>query len=59
MSQRTYAVYGHLTHGGSKVEVGDTVTQGQLIALSGNSGMSRGPHLHFAVKRCGEWYEAR
>jgi phosphohistidine phosphatase SixA len=48
----TYAVYGHITHEGALVEVGETVEQGQLIASSGNSGLSRGPHLHFAVKQC-------
>lgn len=51
---RTYAKYGHLTRNGVLVEVGDEVEAGQPIALSGNSGMSRGPHLHFSVKRCPE-----
>lgn len=42
------AIYAHL----SKLEVkkGDTVTEGQQIGLSGNSGNSTGPHLHFEVR---------
>lgn len=37
--------YGHLDQ--LLVKVGDRVTKGQQIALSGNSGVSEGPHCHF------------
>lgn len=46
-SDGTIAQYFHLKQNGAKVNIGDTVTKGQQIALSGNTGWSSGPHLHF------------
>ncbi|MCY0963897.1 M23 family metallopeptidase [Parathalassolituus penaei] len=50
-SDGTFGVYAHLLAGSSQVKPGDVVAVGQLIAASGNSGYSTGPHLHFAVRR--------
>ena len=47
----TYAHYWHLQHDGALVNVGDTVQQGQWIGLSGSTGFSAFPHLHFEVTR--------
>ena len=46
-------LYMHLNE--FKVEVGDVVKQYQLIGLSGNTGMSTGPHLHFGVYLDGQY----
>lgn len=43
------SVYAHIKHGGSLVKVGDQVSQGAPIALSGMVGQAPGPHLHFYV----------
>jgi murein DD-endopeptidase MepM/ murein hydrolase activator NlpD len=45
----TLATYAHLKKDGALVEVGQRVTAGQEIGLSGNTGFSSGPHLHFEV----------
>jgi len=47
-SNGLYSGYAHLDQWGVLVEVGDIVSQGQLIARSGNSG-TYNPHLHFQV----------
>ena len=44
--------YGHLTHEGVLVDVGDVVGRGELIGLSGDTGASSAPHLHFEVLDC-------
>jgi murein DD-endopeptidase MepM/ murein hydrolase activator NlpD len=46
----TMAVYAHLKPDGVLVRVGQRVRAGQQIGLSGNTGYTTGPHLHFAVQ---------
>jgi len=43
------AAYWHLPQNGACVKVGDAVERGDIIAVSGNTGISLAPHLHFAV----------
>jgi murein DD-endopeptidase MepM/ murein hydrolase activator NlpD len=44
-------LYGHLNR--VKVKTGDIIQKGQLIALSGNTGLSSGPHLHYEIRYVG------
>lgn len=44
------ALYAHLATHGVHVRVGQRVVAGQQIGLSGNTGFTTGPHLHFAVQ---------
>jgi len=46
---KTY--YAHLSE--IPIRVGDFVRHGQVIGLSGNTGNSTGPHLHYEVRRNG------
>ncbi len=48
-SDGTYGEYLHLQKNGVLVHVGDAVTAGQGIALSGSTGYTSEPHLHFMV----------
>ena len=47
----TMAVYAHLQLESARVQVGDRVHTGQVLALSGDTGYTNGPHLHFVVQR--------
>lgn len=45
----TFAGYFHILLGTAVVKPGDKVSVGQLLARSGSSGFSSGPHLHFVI----------
>ncbi|WP_282068412.1 M23 family metallopeptidase [Olleya namhaensis] len=45
----TFSQYAHFKLNGIIVKEGDTITKGQLIGYSGNTGQSTEPHLHFVL----------
>ncbi|WP_353618643.1 M23 family metallopeptidase [Bacillus sp. ISL-37] len=49
------AIYGHLSD--IKVKAGQIVKEGDLLGLSGNTGRSTGPHLHFGMKENGQFID--
>jgi murein DD-endopeptidase MepM/ murein hydrolase activator NlpD len=53
MNDGTYTQYGHLSS--TSVSVGQQVTPGQQIGLSGATGNVTGPHLHFEARTSPEY----
>jgi murein DD-endopeptidase MepM/ murein hydrolase activator NlpD len=43
-------VYGHLSRFGKGVHVGSKVTQGEVVAYVGMTGLATGPHLHYEYR---------
>jgi hypothetical protein len=49
-----HTVYYHLQYP-SHLNIGDRVSAGDIVASSGNTGRSTGPHLHFELRRSKTW----
>jgi murein DD-endopeptidase MepM/ murein hydrolase activator NlpD len=41
--------YGHLSRFAPGIHMGSRVRQGQVVAYSGNTGITTGPHLHYEI----------
>ncbi|MFT4051220.1 MAG: M23 family metallopeptidase [Microbacterium sp.] len=52
------SLYAHMTYGTRRVNVGDTVTAGQLIGEVGDTGLAYGTHLHLEIYVNGSWVDA-
>jgi murein DD-endopeptidase MepM/ murein hydrolase activator NlpD len=50
-----FSVYGHLSK--TLVKTGDFIERGQILGLSGNTGRTSGPHLHWGVKVQGQYID--
>ena len=59
MIDHGYGVYSGYAHF-SQVHVtrGQTIAEGQIIGMSGNTGRSSGPHLHWEMVVNGEWVDS-
>lgn len=49
------SVYGHLSAIASGIDEGRDVRMGELIGQVGSSGLSTGPHLHYAIEKDGRY----
>ncbi|WP_157000327.1 M23 family metallopeptidase, partial [Agromyces terreus] len=58
--QTVTSVYAHMQYDSRLMEVGDVIKVGDVVGLTGTTGMSTGPHLHFEIRIGGidgEWVD--
>ena len=58
-SDSTFGRYVHLTKNGALVDLNQVVAPGDTIGLSGNTGRSLRPHLHFDVTKGGPYSDCQ
>jgi len=51
----TYMQYMHLTKNGAEVRIGENISKGQRIGLSGSTGLAGFPHLHLVATKGSSW----
>ena len=57
-TKNEFTTLAHLKKDSMKVEVGDSISGGQVIALCGNTGNSTEPHLHFQLQTGQSFYNS-
>ncbi|MGI9824283.1 M23 family metallopeptidase [Agromyces sp. Marseille-Q5079] len=58
--QTVTSVYAHMQYDSRRMEIGDVIKVGDVVGLTGTTGMSTGPHLHFEIRIGGidgEWVD--
>lgn len=53
-----FSMIAHMQKGSVRVKAGDTVAQGAMIGLLGNSGDTSGPHVHYQLQNGPDWESA-
>lgn len=55
--QGYFTTYAHIDRAAKGLAVGQRVSQGQVIALVGSTGLSTGPHLYYELRKGDHYYD--